>query len=179
MRGEIFNEFLEFAAESLGPERAAAVKACPGGAAAYDAAGRYDFAELVRLADRVAEARGESRADVLTRFGAHLFRYFAALYPSFLDEAPSAIALLAHIDTYVHRELQKLYPEAEFPGFECVAIASGGLQMTYRSTKPLADLAEGLIRGSVDHFGDPVRIAREDLPGPAGTAARFVLLPHA
>jgi hypothetical protein len=35
----------------------------------------------------------------------------------------------------------------EFPGFECTSVAPDGREMIYRSARPLADLAEGLIRG--------------------------------
>jgi Haem-NO-binding len=180
MRGEIFNEFLEFAAESIGSEAAAALTTRDGrrAATAFDVARRYDLAELTYLADQLATICGEPRGAVLTSFGVHLFRYFAALYPTFLDEAVSAIALLRSINTYVHGELRKVYPDAEFPGFECTPVEPGGIEMTYRSARPLADLAEGLIRGSIEHFGDPVRILREDLPGIPGTAARFVVIPE-
>jgi Haem-NO-binding len=147
-------------------------------AGGYEAACRYDLAELVHLVDQLATARGEPRAAVLSSFGRHLFRYFAALYPTFLDEAGSALGLLAGIDAYVHGELRKLYPDADFPRFECAPAAPDGLAMSYRSTRPLADLAEGLILGCIEHFGDQVRVAREDLPGAPGTAARFVVTPE-
>ena len=52
----------------------------------------------------------------------------------------------------------------------------GGLVMGYRSARPLADLADGLIRGCIEHFGEPIRVVREDLPGEPGTSARFVLI---
>ncbi len=180
MRGEILNEFLEFAAESLGSQAAAAITTLEGRRAAsgYDGGRRYDLAEFEHLVDQVVAAQDEPRAAVLTSFGVHLFDYFAALYPIFLGEAVSAIALLASINVYVHGELQKLYPNAEFPSFECTPIAPDGLEMSYRSERPLADLAEGLIRGCIEHFGDRVRIARDDLPGPPGTAARFLLIPE-
>jgi hypothetical protein len=48
--------------------------------------------------------------------------------------------------------------------------------MGYRSARPLADLADGLIRGCIEHFGEPIRVVREDLPGEPGTSARFVLI---
>jgi hypothetical protein len=51
--------------------------------------------------------------------------------------------------------------------------------MAYRSTRPFADLADGLIRGCIDHFGKPIDVAREDVPGAGGTAARFVLTARA
>ena len=44
--------------------------------------------------------------------------------------------------------------------------------MLYRSQHPFADLAEGLIRGCVEHFGEPIKVRREDLdPGPDGENA--------
>jgi hypothetical protein len=163
---------VEFAAENAG-------SAVPIGVGArYAAASRYDLGELDALVDRVAAARGEPRGALLARFGAHLFRYFAALYPSFVDDAGSAVALLSPIETHIHGELRKLYPDADFPSLACTPIAPDGLEVIYRSPRPLADLAEGLIRGCIEHFGDPVRLVREDLPGAPGTAARFVIRPE-
>jgi hypothetical protein len=72
--------------------------------------------------------------------------------------------------------VKKLYPDAEFPRFECVQRAAGTLEMTYRSTRPLADVAQGLIRGCIEHFGDRIDVHREDLPGASGCAARFSLV---
>jgi hypothetical protein len=179
MRGEIFTEFVEFVAERFGPEAAGRVTT-PGGRRAgahYEASGRYDADELIHMVDRLSEARAESRASVLVAFGRHLFRSFAALYPGYLDRAGSALAFLESIDTAVHGQLQKLYPDGDFPEIRCTPVVPDGLELRYRSTRPLGDLAEGLIRECVDHFGDGVRVDREDLAGVHGTAVRFVLLP--
>jgi hypothetical protein len=46
----------------------------------------------------------------------------------------------------------------------------------YRSSRPLADLAEGLIAGCMDHYGERVRIERMPLAADGGgTAVRFQL----
>jgi hypothetical protein len=71
--------------------------------------------------------------------------------------------------------MQKLYPDAELPSFDCDTSQPGCLRLTYRSARPFAALAEGLIRGCVAHYGEAVDIAVEDLSGGTGTAARFVL----
>ena len=68
-----------------------------------------------------------------------------------------------------------MYPEAELPSFECDTSEPQRLRLTYRSTRPFAALAEGLIRGCVAHYGEVVDIEIEDLSGGAGTAARFVI----
>ena len=178
MKGVIFTQFVEFVTDRYGGDTVARLTA-PDGAPAtshYRATGNYDHAELVTMADAVAAAVGEPRARLLERFGAALFAHFAALYPVFFYEVDSALSPLARVETYVHGELKKLYPDAEFPRFECVERAPGTLEMTYRSTRPLADVAEGLIRGCIEHFGDSLEVHREDLPGPSGCAARFSLV---
>jgi hypothetical protein len=47
--------------------------------------------------------------------------------------------------------------------------------MVYRSRRPLADLAEGMIRGCIAWFGDDVVVERRDLDAADGHAARFTL----
>ncbi|MGH8473226.1 MAG: heme NO-binding domain-containing protein, partial [Gammaproteobacteria bacterium] len=68
-----------------------------------------------------------------------------------------------------------LYPDAELPGFECDASKPGRLILIYRSTRRLADLAEGLIQGCIEHFRETIHIQREDLSGGQGSCVRFVL----
>jgi hypothetical protein len=47
--------------------------------------------------------------------------------------------------------------------------------MDYRSERPFADLAEGLIEATLEHFDEDLSIVRE--PGPTGDAcsARFII----
>jgi hypothetical protein len=111
----------------------------------------------------------------LRRFGAHLFRTLATLYPVFVDGVGSTLELLSGIERSVHGEVRKLYPDAEFPTFELRGRAAGRLEMIYRSRRPFADLAEGMIRGCTAWFGDDVEVERRDLDGGDGRAARFVL----
>ena len=46
--------------------------------------------------------------------------------------------------------------------------------MIYISTRPFADLAEGLIIGCIEHFGEKIDIQRENL-SEDGTSARFTV----
>jgi hypothetical protein len=70
--------------------------------------------------------------------------------------------------------VKKLYPDAEFPRFE-VHASPGNLELVYRSRRPLADVAEGMIRGCIAWFGDRVDLDRQDLDAADGRAARFTL----
>jgi hypothetical protein len=46
--------------------------------------------------------------------------------------------------------------------------------MIYRSDRHMGDLAEGMIEACIEHYGEPVALAREVLPEDA-SAIRFAL----
>jgi hypothetical protein len=169
LKGLIFNELVDLIEREL-----------PGagdrlGEVAYSPLANYPDADLLALVGRASEVAGLPASEVLRRLGARLFRTFATLYPVFVDGVDSALDLLGGIETSIHGEVKKLYPDAEFPVFEVHARAPGRLELVYRSRRPLADLADGLIRGCVAWFGDPVAVEREDVDPGDGRAARFLL----
>ena len=166
MMGVVFAEFVDFAEGRLGT---------PLPEVAFSPVAQYEASELLALVERVATEVGDTTPSVLRQFGVHLFGRFVALYPVFFVEADSALELLAAINTEVHGEVQKLYPGARFPHFEVDRRSSRRLELVYHSTQPLADLAEGLVRGCVAHFGDAVRVTRTDPPGADGRQARFTI----
>ncbi len=170
MKGVILAAFVEFAQRELG-------SAADGlETRSYSPVLGYPDDELFALVARTSDAASVAMPDLLRRFGAHLFRTFATLYPVFLDGVESALDLLRGIETYVHGEVQKLYPDAEFPRFEVSAPAADRLELVYHSRRPLADLAEGMIQGCVAHFGERIAIRRQDLGDAAdGCSARFTL----
>jgi len=167
MKGIIFAEFAEFAAGALPAGTEPSVS--------YDPSASYPDDALLELASRADAAAALPPGESLRRFGAYLFGSFVRLYPVFFVGVESALELLGGIETWVHGEVQKLYPDARFPSFEVRSLGPGRLEMVYRSDRPLADLAEGLIRGCVDHFGEPVDVQRRDLDARDGRAAAFTL----
>ena len=113
--------------------------------------------------------------DLLRMFGKHMFKRFSALYPSHFDGHSTAFAFLSTLDSKIHVEVKKLYPDAELPAFAHDLSSPGRMILVYRSKRPFADLAEGLLRGCVDHFNEPVHVTREDLPCTDGAHTRFTL----
>ncbi len=169
MKGIVFAEFVEFVERDL----PAAADRVTGRRYRHDENPSDD--ELFALVAAVAAASGLPTAEVLRGFGRHLFAAFASLYPVFLTGEDSVLDLLARIDTHVHDEVRKLYPDAAFPRFNPRRTAPDRLELDYVSARPLADLADGLIRGCIAHFGEPVEIQREDVGARDGRAARFTL----
>ncbi|MFQ5771090.1 MAG: heme NO-binding domain-containing protein, partial [bacterium] len=63
--------------------------------------------------------------------------------------------------------------------FEFDTSEQGRLSMIYSSERGLADLAEGLILGCIDHFGERIELRKEDLSDGKGKTVRFILTKQA
>lgn len=178
MKGIVFTELIEMVETDLGIEIADKMVrgAETSNDGAYTSVGTYDHAELIRLVISLSEETGIAVSDLVRSFGKYLFSRFHELYPQFFVGSNSAIDFLPMVETYVHIEVRKLYPDAELPSFDC-DLNDGILRMTYTSKRPFADLAEGLILACVDHFNDNLDVSRVDLGKQDGTNACFTLAP--
>jgi hypothetical protein len=177
MKGVVFTEFLEMVENKFSPEMADRIieeADLPSGGV-YTAVGTYDHREMIQLVSCLSQETGIPSAELVRAFGLHLFGRFHTIFPKYFEDVSSAFDFLQRVDHYIHVEVRKLYPDAELPSFECDRSQPGCLRLTYRSSRPFAALAEGLIRGCVAHYGEAVDIAMEDLSDGAGTAARFLL----
>lgn len=141
----------------------------------YTSVDTYDVRELLALVVELSRRTGVSVSEVVTEYGRHLFRFFARTRHPMFHGMSSCEELLSSIEDQIHVDVRKLYPDAELPSIRFDRISEHQSKVTYRSARPLADLAEGLIRESVVHFGDPVEVVRVDLDPKDGTAAEFFL----
>lgn len=177
MKGVVFTEFLEMVEDKFSLEVAdRIIENCDlamGGA--YTAVGTYDHMEMIQLVNQLSRETGNDVPSLLRTFGKHLFGRFHANYPQFFEGPDSVFAFLKNVGGYIHDEVRKLHPDAELPSFDYDTSKPGCLTMIYRSTRPLADLAEGLIAGCIEHFGERIDIQREDLSDPKETCVRFLL----
>ena len=165
MKGMVFTEFLEMVESKFSADMVDDIiedSDLPSGGA-YTAVGTYDHAELVTMVGALAQRSGLPVPALVHAFGLHLFGRFHALYPKFFEGTSNALDFLEGIETVIHTEVRKLYPDAQLPQFDCARSASG-LDMVYPSPRHFGDLAAGLIDGAVAHFGDAVSVTRRDLP---------------
>lgn len=178
MKGIVFTELIEMVEADLGIEIADKMirGADTPNNGAYTSVGTYDHAELIQLVISLAHETGVPVPELVRAFGKHLFVRFNELYPHFFATSSSSIDFLPMVETFIHVEVRKLYPDAELPSFDC-EIENGTLSMTYTSKRPFADLAEGLIVACVEHFHDDLTIVRTDLGEKNGTHACFTLSP--
>jgi uncharacterized protein with GYD domain len=177
MKGIVFTAFLEMVETHFSLEIADHIieaSSLPSGGR-YTAVGTYDHSELVKLVKQLSSRTGIPVPDLVKTFGEYMFVQLAEGYPQFVNTSSNVFELLQKVDGYIHVEVRKLYPDAELPVFEFDASVPGTLQLIYKSARPFADLAEGLINGCIKHFGESITISREDLSGGDGTSAAFIL----
>jgi len=176
MKGMVFTEFLEMVESAHGyamVDRIVEAAHLPS-AGAYTAVGTYDHAEMWSLVSQLSHATATPVPDLMQAFGRYLVKRFAAGHGVFF-QAPGLFDFLASIDSVIHVEVRKLYPDAELPHFEVLERTPTRMVLVYRSPRHFGDLAEGLMRGSADHYGEPVRISREAVTEPSGSHIRFTL----
>jgi len=177
MKGIVFSEFIEMVESKFSLEMADEIIMAanlPSGGI-YTAVGTYDHGEMLELVAQLSEKTDIQTGDLIRTFGTHLFGRFNELYPTFFNGVNSTFEFLSQIEEHVHMEVRKLYPDAELPVFETVRLDADTLEMTYRSGRPFADLAMGLIHGCALHFGEDVVIDQEDLSEEGRTHVRFTL----
>ena len=165
MKGMVFTEFLEMVDAKFSADMVDDIIAdsdLPNGGA-YTAVGTYDHEELVRMVVALSKRTNIPAPALVQVFGEHLFGRFNALYPSFFSGITSALDFLEGIETIIHTEVRKLYPDAQLPKFDCTR-SPDGLTMLYSSPRHFGDLAEGLIKGAVAHFGGGIDVIRRDDP---------------
>lgn len=177
MKGMVFTQLVEMADDMLGPEKVEAIIAradLPSGGA-YTAVGNYPHSEAVALVSAFSEASGTPVPDLLEAFGRHLLRYFHSHYPSFFKNCPDAFTFLESVETYVHVEVRKLYPDAELPRFITTREGPGRLRFDYHSSRHLEHLAAGLIRGTLDVYGQTATIHSAEVDSESGPCIRFTI----
>ncbi|MFN8020186.1 MAG: heme NO-binding domain-containing protein [Acidimicrobiales bacterium] len=163
MKGVVFTEFFGMVAGLLGDDMVDDLvdATAPASGGAYTAVGTYDHREIVAMVAELSARTGTPVPDLLQAFGRHLFGRFADLYPVFFAGVTDCFEFLDSIETVIHVEVRKLYPDAELPRFESHRPDPGTMVLVYRSPRHLHDLAAGLIAACAEHFGQTITVDTE------------------
>lgn len=164
MKGAVFTEFIEFVEETYGFDTAdVMLEPEDGKNRVYTQAGNYPFEELVELVISVHKTEGVEIGDILYNFGIYLFGKLVRMAPFLIAGSNSTIEAISKVDTYIHIEVKKLYPEAELPKFEVKKLEDDYLEIMYSSDKKLEILAKGLMMGAAKHFNENIEIEYETI----------------
>ena len=177
MKGIVFTEFLEHVEESLGPvvaEQSVESRDLESGGA-YTSVGTYPCEEMGQLIGALAKHSNKDPVSILNEFGGRLARTFHSAYPQYFD-VPSYFDFVESVDSHIHVEVLKLYPDAELPRFENVSRDETKLVVDYISSRGLEDLAYGLLHGCASTFGEKVTISTDIKDDDAERKVRFTLV---
>jgi hypothetical protein len=154
MKGVVFRQFLDHVEANFGDALVDSILDSvdlPSGGA-YTNVGYYDHAEMLTLVARASELTGRSHRELMVGFGKSLFATLIASHAQAGVTHP--FDLFQRIHGVIHRDVRKLYPDAEVP--EIIVTERAGeerLVVDYSSTRPMADLCEGMILATLDHYG--------------------------
>lgn len=163
MRGLVFTEFLEFVEKTAGAEMVETMldSVTLDSDGAYTAVGTYDHNELLVMLTFLNQATGQDVSAMVRAFGQHLFGQLAQSHPAIVEGPGTILDFLEGIEDHIHKEVRKLYPDAELPKFSTSRPSDNVLVMDYHSSRPFADLAEGMICGASDFFDHAIQVDRE------------------
>jgi len=165
MQGFVLKEFLGYSGHRFGPQVVERVLSgvslesnCRFACWKYVPPG-----ELTQLLEGFSQQTGVSQRDLLLEFGAVMFRTVINM-PLMQPVCRTLFEFLESVESGFYTELEDLFPDVELPGLACSRIDKRTLEVVYTSPRRLGDLAEGLIRASINHFGEEVSLQRINNP---------------
>jgi len=160
MKGIIFTEFIAFMEAAHGPDFSDDVIYESGLAdrAAYTSVGTYDFSQMQMLLTAFCKKSNSGLPDALRSYGRFLSRTFQSKHRDMYAQYPDIIEFVSSVENHIHMEVRKLYPDAQLPRFDVLERTPDRLVISYRSCRPLVDLAAGLIEGSAAFYGQEATV---------------------
>lgn len=177
MKGIVFTELVEMVEEKFSielTERMIEEAALPSGGV-YTSVGTYSHLELLALVTQLSRLTEIPVKDLVMAFGEYLFRRFSESYPGVFQGISDPLDFLERVEGHIHVEVKKLYSDARPPSVAARRIGPNSIQLQYISDRPLADVAEALIRGCFIYFGAEIRLERVDDRDSQGCRCLFLI----
>lgn len=137
----------------------------------YSSTGSYDDADVLAIVAAASEHLDIPVPALLVVVGQHAFEGLTRRYPELVGSEDNTVDFLRRVEDFIHPEVKKLYPNAVLPKFAFEDLDDGRTRMIYTSARDLHQLAEGMIMGAADHFGEEITIERPAVDLPAGSTA--------
>jgi hypothetical protein len=160
MKGIILNLVEDVVRQDRGDDYWDDVVDASGLVGAYTSLGTYPDQDVEALARAVAEREQSSTGDVIRHAGHAGMAMLAVRYPAFFSPHDDLRSFLLSLNAVVHPEVRRLYPGAVIPEFEHRFPEPGVLELVYVSERGRCDLAEGLVLGAADHYGEKVAVTQ-------------------
>jgi len=177
MKGIIFVHFLEIIENEFGLKMADQIieSSNLSTKGAYTTVGTYDHDELLQLVGQLSRLTKTPVDALLEKFGIKMFTVLSLLYPGFIENMDDVFTLLKNVESIIHVEVKKLYPDAELPQFQHNFRKKNEIELIYSSPRPFESLAKGLIQGCINYYAEPVVIKSMEILCRKKNQIRFVI----
>lgn len=176
MKGIVFTGFLDMVEETYGLEIVDSIieDANLKSKGAYTSVGTYEFSEMLQLLDGLSKHTGLPIDTLLQLYASYFFELIKESYPAFLNMYNDPIELLASVESHIHVEVLKIYPDAELPTFEVLEKTDDVLILLYKSSRAMHYFGLGLMEKTFAHFKTKGSIVLEKI-NDNGTEVKFII----
>ena len=122
----------------------------------YTTLGSYPDEEIQALIQAGSRLLGISPFEVLRWFGRQAIPLLLKRYPGFFQAETSTRSFLLSVNSIIHPEVLKIYPNAYVPTFEFHDAPDGGLLLGYHSERRMCALIQGFAEGAAEYYGEAV-----------------------
>lgn len=177
MKGIVFTEFLDLVENRFGLETVDEIiqKSKLPSNGVYTAIGTYAFSEMLTLVYNLSEKTELSIDALLHVYGLHFFSVIERDYPGILATYSNPMSLLSSVESHIHVEVRKIYPDAELPRFEVVEQIGNKLTLLYYSSRCMYAFGLGLMEKAFEHYGRNASITTQKL-NESGSEVKFVII---
>lgn len=160
MKGIVFTELFEMIEKEFGLEVCdqIIVESKLPSEGIYTSVGTYEAREIGMIVSKLSEITKIESSNLVKAFGRYLFWTFQKNYGEFMDRSSTMFDFLDSIESYIHPEVRKLYPDAELPTFKTVTKTDTNFEMLYQSRRKMHMLALGLIESCSEHYKEDVTV---------------------
>ncbi|ODS23397.1 hypothetical protein AB835_08915 [Candidatus Endobugula sertula] len=154
MKGAVFIAFNQMIEEQVGVAvwEQLLDEVNPESGGVYTSVEDFPDEELFALVGKLSEIANQPIETLVESFGFYLFDFLNQKYPIFSESESDFFSFLKSIDSVIHKEVRKLYNNANLPELDCEQKSENILIMRYQSPRKLCLLAEGLVRGAAKHY---------------------------
>jgi hypothetical protein len=161
MKGIVFTEFLELIESQYGLDIVnQVIEGCELDTdGVYTSVGTYSHKDMFKMVGKLSELKNIPVPALLQLYGEYFFDILSTNYPNFMKQ-PNSFEFFVSIESYIHPEVLKLYPEAELPSFDAKIKSNKEMTLLYKSSRKMADFAVGLIHSAGNYFNEKLKIEK-------------------
>ena len=126
----------------------------------YSSLGDYADEELSALVTAYSQTHDLTLAATTRAVGRHALLGLAERYPHFFTPHTHTRDMLLTLNDVIHPEVRKLHPSSRPPDFVFTSTDPDDFVMGYSSGRHLCFLAEGMIAGAAEHYGEGVTVSQ-------------------